>query len=182
MALHHVGLKEIKGSLIVLDDVENAGFDELVEIHLKNNTKRQGRIVQIDGKRVVIQVFEGTNDLSMENTATHFTGKPLEIPLSTELLGRVFNGAGKPIDGLGEIFAEKYADINGAAINPVSRNYPRNYIRTGISSIDALTTLIRGQKLPIFSDSGLPHNKLAVQIVKQAKIADKEEDNNFCIV
>ena len=182
MALHHVGLKEINGSLIVLDDVENAGFDELVEIHLKNDTKRQGRIVQIDGKRVVIQVFEGTNDLSMENTATHFTGKPLEIPLSTELLGRVFNGAGKPIDGLGEIFAEKYADINGAAINPVSRNYPRNYIRTGISSIDALTTLIRGQKLPIFSDSGLPHNKLAVQIVKQAKIADKEEDNNFCIV
>ncbi|MDE5852989.1 MAG: V-type ATP synthase subunit B [Oscillospiraceae bacterium] len=182
MALHHIGLKEINGPLIVLDDVENAGFDELVEIHLQNGDRRQGRIVQIEGKRVIIQVFEGTNELSMENSTTHFTGKPLEMPLSLELLGRIFNGAGKPIDGLGDIFSEKFADINGSAINPVSRSYPRNYIRTGISSIDALTTLIRGQKLPIFSDSGLPHNKLAVQIVRQAKIADKEDDDKFCIV
>lgn len=182
MALHHIGLKEINGPLIVLDDVENAGFDELVEIHLQNGDRRQGRIVQIEGKRVIIQVFEGTNELSMENSTTHFTGKPLKIPLSLELLGRIFNGAGKPIDGLGDIFSEKFADINGSAINPVSRSYPRNYIRTGISSIDALTTLIRGQKLPIFSDSGLPHNRLAVQIVRQAKIANKEGDNKFCIV
>ncbi len=182
MAMHHIGLKQINGSLVVLDGVEDAGFDELVHIHLSNGEVRQGRIVQIDGKRVVVQVFEGTHGLSMENTSTHFTGKPLEIPLSLELLGRIFSGSGKPIDGLGEMFVEKYADINGLAINPVSRKYPRNYIRTGISSIDALTTLIRGQKLPIFSDSGLPHNKLAVQIATQAKISDKGDDSKFCIV
>ena len=182
MAMHHIGLKQINGSLVVLDGVEGAGFDELVHIHLSNGEVRQGRIVQMDGKRVVVQVFEGTNALSMENTSTHFTGKPLEIPLSSELLGRIFNGSGKPIDGLGEMFVEKYADINGLAINPVSRQYPRNYIRTGISSIDALTTLIRGQKLPIFSDSGLPHNKLAVQIATQAKLSDKDSDSKFCIV
>lgn len=182
MSLHHIGLKEINGPLVVLDNVENASFDELVTIHLDNGSQRLGRIVQIEGKKVIIQVFEGTNSLSMVNNTTEFTGKPLELPLSKEVLGRIFNGAGEPIDGLGNIFPEKYADINGAPINPVSRSYPRNYIRTGISSIDALMTLIRGQKLPIFSDSGLSHNKLAVQIVRQAKIADKEGDNKFGIV
>ena len=182
MALHHIGLKEINGPLVVLDDVQNAGFDELVELHLENGGKRLGRIVQIMGEKVVVQVFEGTNTRSLVNNTTHFTGKPLEIPLSKEMLGRIFNGAGRPIDGLGDIFPDKYADINGQPINPVSRTYPRNYIRTGISSIDALMTLIRGQKLPIFSDSGLSHNKLAVQIVRQAKIADKSSDNKFGIV
>lgn len=182
MALQHIGLKEINGPLVVLDDVQNASFDELVELHLQDGSVRLGRIVQIMGERVVIQVFEGTNTLSLTNNTTRFTGKPMEMPLSTEMLGRIFSGAGKPIDGLGDIYPEKYADINGQPINPVSRNYPRNYIRTGISSIDALMTLIRGQKLPIFSDSGLNHNKLAVQIVRQAKIADKDGDNKFGIV
>lgn len=182
MALHHIGLKEINGPLVVLDEVQNASFDELVELHLENGGKRLGRIVQIMGEKVVVQVFEGTNSLSLTNNTTHFTGKPLEIPLSKEILGRIFDGAGRPIDGLGDIFPDKHVDINGQPINPVSRNYPRNYIRTGISSIDALTTLIRGQKLPIFSDSGLSHNKLAVQIVRQAKIADKGGDNNFGII
>lgn len=181
MALQYIGLKEINGSLIVLDEVKGASFDELVELHLQNGTKRLGRIVQIMGTRVVVQVFEGTNALSLKNTTTKFTGKPMEMPLSKELLGRIFNGAGKPVDGLGDIYADKYADINGQPINPVSRVYPRNYIRTGISSIDALTTLIRGQKLPIFSDSGLSHNKLAVQIVRQAQIAD-ESGQGFGIV
>ena len=129
-------------------------------------------MVEIQGEKVVIQVFEGTNGLSLQNTRTKLTGHPMEMPLSPEVLGRIFNGAGKPIDGLGDIYPEKYADINGKPLNPVSRTYPRNYIRTGISSIDALMTLIRGQKLPIFSGSGMNHNKLAVQIVRQAKIAD----------
>lgn len=182
MALHHIGLKEINGPLVVLDEVQNASFDELVELHLENGGKRLGRIVQIMGEKVVVQVFEGTNSLSLTNNTTRFTGKPLEIPLSKEILGRIFDGAGRPIDGLGDIFPDKHVDINGQPINPVSRNYPRNYIRTGISSIDALTTLIRGQKLPIFSDSGLSHNKLAVQIVRQAKIADNGGDNNFGII
>ena len=158
-----------------------ASYDEMVELECKDGSRRLGRIVQIEGERVVVQVFEGTNTLSLENTKTRLLGHPMELPLSKEILGRVFTGAGKPIDGLGEIYAEKSMDINGQPLNPVSRVYPRNYINTGISSIDCLMTLIRGQKLPIFSGSGLPHNQLAVQIVKQAKIAD-EAGQGFGVV
>ena len=153
----------------------------MVEIQLKNGTTRSGRVVQIEGEKIVVQVFEGTNDLSLENTKTKLLGRPMELPVSKEILGRVFNGAGRPIDGLGEIYAEEMMDINGLPLNPVSRVYPRNYINTGISSIDCLATLIRGQKLPIFSGSGLPHDRLAVQIVKQAKVAD-ESGKGFAIV
>ena len=181
MGLQYVGLKEINGPLVVLDNVDNASFDEVVEIRLDDGTQRLGRVVEISGKRVVLQVFEGTKGLSMTNTRTKFTGKPMELSLSSEILGRVFSGAGKPIDGLGDIFPEKTADINGHPLNPVSRTYPRNYINTGISSIDALMTLIRGQKLPIFSGSGLSHNKLAVQIVRQAKIAE-DNGQGFAVV
>lgn len=175
MSMQYIGLNEINGPLVVLDHVKNASFDEICELSLDNGTKRLGRIVEIQGEKVVIQVFEGTNGLSLQNTRTKLTGHPMEMPLSPEVLGRIFNGAGKPIDGLGDIYPEKFADINGKPLNPVSRTYPRNYIRTGISSIDALMTLIRGQKLPIFSGSGMNHNKLAVQIVRQAKIADDSE-------
>lgn len=181
MSTYKIGLNAINGSLIVLDNVSNVSFDELVKIKLNNDTTRQGRVVQIDGTRVIVQVFEGTNNLSLKNTQTEFTGQPIKMALSTELLGRVLNGSGKPIDGLGNIITEKFSDINGSAINPVARIYPKNFIETGISSIDALTTLIRGQKLPIFSESGLPHNELAVQIVNQAKIAN-DKNQKFCIV
>ncbi|MDD6992191.1 MAG: V-type ATP synthase subunit B [Oscillospiraceae bacterium] len=181
MAVQYIGLKEINGPLIALDNVAGVSYDEVAEIRLDDGTVRTGRVVQIDGSRAILQVFEGTKGLSLKNTRTRFTGKPMEMPLSEELLGRVFNGAGRPIDGLGEIYAEKYADINGKPLNPVARSYPRNYINTGISSIDALTTLIRGQKLPIFSGSGLSHNKLAVQIVRQAKIAE-EGGQDFAVV
>ncbi|MDR0992468.1 MAG: V-type ATP synthase subunit B [Ruminococcus sp.] len=181
MALQYVGLNEINGPLVVLDNVTGAFFDEVVEIRLENGTTRMGRVVEIAGPRVVLQVFEGTKGLSLENTRTKFVGSPMEMPLSPDLLGRVFSGAGKPIDGLGDIYAEKFADINGKPLNPVSRQYPRNYIRTGISAIDSLMTLIRGQKLPIFSGSGLSHNKLAVQIVRQAQIAD-ESGADFAVV
>lgn len=181
MSLQYVGLSEINGPLVVLDHVQGASYDEMVEIQLQNGSTRLGRIVQIEGERVVVQVFEGTNNLSLSNTKTRLLGHPMEMPLSKEILGRVFSGAGKPIDGLGEVFAEKMMDINGQPLNPVSRVYPRNYINTGISSIDCLTTLIRGQKLPIFSGSGLPHNQLAVQIVKQAKVAD-DEGKGFGVV
>ena len=181
MALQYVGLNEINGSLVVLDHVKGASYDEMVEIQLKNGTTRSGRVVQIEGEKIVVQVFEGTNDLSLENTKTKLLGRPMELPVSKEILGRVFNGAGRPIDGLGEIYAEEMMDINGLPLNPVSRVYPRNYINTGISSIDCLATLIRGQKLPIFSGSGLPHDRLAVQIVKQAKVAD-ESGKGFAIV
>ena len=181
MSVQFIGLKEINGPLVVLDHVPSASFDEIVELLLEDGTTRLGRVVQIEGERVVIQVFEGTNGLSLKNTRTRFLGKPMELPLSTELLGRIFSGAGKPIDGLGEIYAEQYGDINGKPLNPVSRVYPRNYIRTGVSSIDALMTLIRGQKLPIFSGSGMSHNKLAVQIVRQAKIAE-DKGQKFAVV
>ena len=181
MILDYVGVKEINGSLIVLDDVENASNEEIVEIRLEDGTSRQGRIVQIDGKRVVIQVFQGTRSISLDNTRTHLKGHPMELPLSPEILGRTFDGAGRPIDGLGDIFPEKRMNINGTPINPVSRVYPKNYIATGISTIDTLITLIRGQKLPIFSGSGMKHNELAVQIVRQARISE-DEGSQFCIV
>lgn len=181
MILDYIGVKEINGSLIVLDDVENASFEEVVTIRLENGTLRQGRIVQMEGKRIVVQVFEGTRALSLDNTRTRLMGHPMEMPLSPEILGRVFDGAGRPIDGLGNIFPVTRANINGTPINPVSRVYPKNYINTGISTIDTLMTLIRGQKLPIFSGSGMKHNELAVQIARQAKISD-DQGSNFGIV
>jgi V/A-type H+-transporting ATPase subunit B len=181
MSLEFVGLKEINGPLIVLDGIKETSYEEMVDIVLDDGSRRTGRIVQIEGEKAIIQVFEGTRGISLTNTHTRFQGRPMELPLSREVLGRIFDGAGRPIDGLGDIFPEERRDINGVPINPVSRVYPRNYIRTGISSIDALMTLIRGQKLPIFSGSGLPHNELAVQIVRQAQIA-QDEGAEFAIV
>lgn len=172
MIIDYVGVKEINGSLVVIDGVQDVSFEEIVEIRLRDGSSRQGRVVQIAGDRVVIQVFEGTRSISLENTKIRMMGHAMELPMSKEVIGRIFNGAGHPIDGLGEVFPEKYVDINGTPINPVSRVYPRNYINTGISSIDSLMTLIRGQKLPIFSGSGMKHNELALQIVRQAKIAE----------
>ena len=179
MEIKHKGLQQVNGSLVVLEGVENPQYEEMVELELDDGTKRTGRIVRIDGDKVVIQVFEGTRGVSMTNVKTTKKGKPMEIALSPEILGRVFDGLGRPADGLGEIYPTVTRDVNGAPINPVSRIYPRNYINTGISSIDALTTLIRGQKLPIFSGSGMKHNELAVQIVRQASIADNDD---FAIV
>ncbi len=181
MNIRYAGLKEINGPLVCLEGVKDVAYDEIASILLEDGFTRLGRVVQMEGDKVILQVFEGTTGLSLENTKTVFKGKPLEIPLSGEMLGRVFNGAGRPIDGLGEVFAAKLGDINGRALNPAARRYPRNYIHTGISSIDCLMTLIRGQKLPIFSGSGLSHNKLAVQIVKQAKIAE-ENGQDFAVV
>ncbi|MBR1779106.1 MAG: V-type ATP synthase subunit B [Clostridia bacterium] len=181
MLIDYIGVKEINGSLVVIDNVDNASYEEVVNIRLESGEVRQGRIVQIEGKRIVVQVFEGTKNISLENTKTRLKGHPMEMLLSPEILGRVFDGSGRPIDGLGDIFPEKKVNINGTPINPVSREYPRNYINTGISSIDVLTTLIRGQKLPIFSGSGMKHNELAVQIAKQAKLSE-DENSNFAIV
>ena len=159
MSIQYAGLTAINGPLVCLEGVKDVGYDEIAAIHLDDGSQRMGRVVQMDGDKVILQVFEGTGGLSLGNTKTVFGGKPLEMPLAEEMLGRVFNGVGKPIDGLGPVFPEKYADVNGKPLNPVARSYPRNYIHTGISSIDCLMTLIRGQKLPIFSGSGLSHNK-----------------------
>ena len=179
MIIEHLGLSQINGSLIVLDNIKDASYDEMVELRLEDSSSRTGRIVQIEGEKVVIQVFEGTKGLSLVNTRTRMTGHPIELNLSPEIVGRVFDGLGRPIDGLGEVFPIEKRDVNSSPINPVSRVYPKNYINTGISSIDALMTLIRGQKLPIFSGSGMKHNELAVQIVRQASISDSED---FAIV
>lgn len=179
MIVRHLKLDGINGSLVTLNGVKEAANEEIVELHLQDGTVRTGRVVKIDGEEVTVQVFEGTRGVSMENTATMFTGKPMEVALSPEILGRVFDGLGRPIDGLGPVYPVEKRDVNGSPINPVSREYPRNFIQTGISSIDALATLIRGQKLPIFSGSGMKHNELAVQIVRQSTIADGDD---FAIV
>ncbi len=179
MIIKHLNLDEINGSLVSLDGVRDASAEEIVELITNDGAKRTGRIVKIEGERITVQVFEGTRGLSMSNVTTSLTGRPMEIALSPEILGRTFDGLGRPIDGLGDIFPDEKRDVNGAPINPVSREYPRNFIQTGISSIDALATLIRGQKLPIFSGSGMKHNELAVQLVRQATIADGDD---FAIV
>lgn len=179
MIVRHLKLDGINGSLVTLNGVKEAANEEIVELHLQDGTVRTGRVVKIDGEEVTVQVFEGTRGVSMENTATVFTGKPMEVALSPEILGRVFDGLGRPIDGLGPVYPVEKRDVNGSPINPVSREYPRNFIQTGVSSIDALATLIRGQKLPIFSGSGMKHNELAVQIVRQSTIADGDD---FAIV
>lgn len=177
MAIEYLGLSEIKGPLVALEGVSNAAYDEIVELTLDNDPhKKLGRIIEIYEDKAIIQVFEGSENMSLTNTHTKLTGHPLMIPLSLDILGRTFNGIGKPIDGMGPIISDIKRDVNGKPLNPVTREYPRNYIRTGISAIDGLTTLIRGQKLPIFSGNGLPHNELAAQIVKQASIGDDSDE------
>ena len=181
MIIEYVGVKEINGSLVVIDGVKGVSYEEIVDIRLDNGTARQGRVVQIEGDPIAVQEIEGTRDISLNNTSARLTGHPMEMPLSPEIVGRILDGAGRPIDGLGPIYPETKRNINGTAINPVSRIYPRNYINTGISGIDTLSTLIRGQKLPIFSGSGMKHNELAVQIVRQAQIQGADE-HNFGVV
>lgn len=180
MKSEYLLLDKVEGPLIVLSGVQDAAYDEIVEVNT-GGKKRKGKVVQIHEDKVIIQVFENTTGLSIHNTSVSFTGKPLEIPLSKEILGRVFNGVGDPIDGAGQIFSDTYRNVNGRPINPVARLYPRNFIQTGISSIDCLTTLIRGQKLPIFSGNGMSHNELAAQIIKQAKLSS-DSNEEFAIV
>ncbi len=182
MKREYLKLDRVQGALIELSKIHRVGYGEIVEIEDQLGDRKVGRVIKIDGDKVVVQVFGATMGMSIENSKVSFKGKPFEIPLSRKILGRTFNGIGRPIDGGGDIYSEKTYNVNGRPINPVSREYPRNYIQTGISSIDGLTTLIRGQKLPIFSGAGLPHNELAAQIVRQAKIQSKEGDNNFSII
>ena len=180
MAIEYLGLSEVNGPLVVLEGVKNASYEEIVEFTVDGNEKKLGRIVAVYEDKAVIQVFEGTSSMSLTNTHTRLTGHPMEIGLSEEILGRTFDGIGKPIDRMGPIDAEVKRNVNGLPLNPVTRKYPRNYIHTGISAIDGLTTLIRGQKLPIFSGNGLPHDQLAAQIVQQASLGDSDE--KFAIV
>ena len=180
MSIEYLGLSSINGPLIVLEGVQDAFYDEIVEFVVDGTERKIGRIVEIYEDKAVIQVFEGSENMSLKNTHTKLTGHPMEIALSPDILGRTFNGIGQPIDDLGPLVSTLKRDVNGLPLNPVRREYPRNYIRTGISAIDGLTTLIRGQKLPIFSASGLPHANLAAQIAKQAKVRGSNE--KFAVV
>lgn len=176
MIREYLKVEKIQGPLIFLRGIKEAKYGEIIEISMPNQEKRRGKVIKIAKDLVIAQVFEGTSDMSTDNLSVRFTGKPFEIRLSKDILGRVFNGVGKPMDGGGEIYSTKLKNINGRPINPVSRKYPKDYIQTGISSIDTLATLIRGQKLPIFSGNGMPHKELAAQIVSQAKLSSNKEE------
>ena len=181
MSIEYLGLSSINGPLIALEGVQDAFYDEIVEFVVNGEERKLGRIVEVYEDKAVIQVFEGSENMSLKNTHTKLTGHPMEIALSPDMLGRTFNGIGQPIDDLGPLVSNLKRDVNGLPLNPIRREYPRNYIHTGISAIDGLTTLIRGQKLPIFSGNGLPHDQLAAQIVKQASLGD-DSDEQFAIV
>ena len=174
--LEYLSIQEIKGPLMVVGGVTDVSYDELVEVETASGERRLGRVIEVGLGRAVVQVFEGTQGLSIEGTKARFLGRTLEIPVSTEMLGRIFDGLGKPLDGLPEPVAEEVLDVNGEPINPERREYPSDFIQTGVSAIDGMNSLVRGQKLPIFSGAGLPHNVLAAQIARQATVPGKEEE------
>lgn len=180
MKKEYIRLDRVEGPLIVLDKMKDVAYGEMVNVRIKDE-KRKGQVIKIDGEKVIVQMFEGTSGISVENSVVDFTGEPLSIAVSKDILGRAFNGVGNPIDGIHQIASTKRVNINGRPINPVARKYPKNFIQTGISAIDCLMTLIRGQKLPIFSGNGIAHNELAAQIVNQAKIEGANSEN-FAIV
>ncbi|MDH5811906.1 MAG: V-type ATP synthase subunit B [Candidatus Methanomethylicaceae archaeon] len=173
-SVEYRSVQKISGPLIFVEGVSDVGFNEMVEVRDAEGGLRRGRVLEINRGVAAVEVFEGTTGLSTTSTSVRFLGKPLTIPLSTEMLGRVFNGLGEPIDGGPAPFTEEYRDVNGLPMNPYSRDYPTQFIQTGISAIDGMDTLVRGQKLPIFSGSGLPHNLLATQIARQATIVGEE--------
>lgn len=173
-------IREIAGPLMLVEKVEGATYDEQVEIETQTGEIRRGRVLEITGDKALVQLFESSAGINLKESKVRFLGKALDIGLSMDMLGRVFDGLGKPIDGGPKIIPEKRVDIAGEPINPVSRDYPSEFIQTGISAIDGLNTLVRGQKLPIFSGSGLPHSKLAAQIARQARVLGGEE--KFAVV
>jgi V/A-type H+-transporting ATPase subunit B len=174
-------LREVAGPLLLIEGVTGATYGELVEVYLEGEAHRRGRVLEVDADRALVQLFESTAGVSLERTRIRFLGRGIETPLSFDMLGRVFDGFGKPIDGGPPLIASHRADINGRPMNPTARDYPRDFIQTGISCIDGLNTLVRGQKLPIFSASGLPHMRLAAQITRQAKVLE-EDAEAFCVV
>ena len=172
-------IREISGPLMVVDHVQGVTYDELAEIVLSDGSTRRCKVLEVNGDRAVVQLFEASAGINLADSRIRFLGHPLQLAVSRDMLGRVFNGMGQPIDGGPAIIADEHRDINGLAMNPAARNYPNEFIQTGISTIDGLNTLVRGQKLPIFSGSGMKHNELAVQIVRQASISGSED---FAIV
>jgi V/A-type H+-transporting ATPase subunit B len=173
-------VREVVGPLMMVDQVDGVKYDEIVDIKLTSGERRRGKVLEVNGDKAVVQMFESTQGINLPSCAATFLGRPLELGVSPDMLGRVFDGMGNENDGGPKIIPEKRMDINGAPINPVSRDYPSEFIQTGISAIDGLNTLVRGQKLPVFSASGLPHAELAAQIARQAKVLNT--DTNFAVV
>ncbi len=173
-------IQEIASPLMVVNKVQGVTYDELAEVELTDGSVRRAKVLEVNGDTAVVQLFESAAGINLAQSKVRFLGHPLQLGVSGDMLGRVFNGMGEPIDGGPEILAEEYRDINGLAMNPAARDYPNEFIQTGISTIDGLNTLVRGQKLPIFSGSGLPHAQLAAQIARQAKVLDGE--SNFAVV
>ncbi len=173
-------IQEVAGPLMLIKGVENVTYNELGEIELGNGEIRRCRVLEIDGGNALVQLFENSSGINLADSKVRFLGHGIELGVSGDMLSRVFDGMGKPIDGGPEIIPERRVDINGVPMNPAARNYPQEFIQTGISAIDGLNTLVRGQKLPIFSGSGLPHANLAAQIARQAKVLGKDE--NFAVV
>ena len=180
MAKEYKTIQEVAGPLMVVDHVEGATYYELGEIKLKNGETRRCRVLEVDGDRAVVQLFESATGINLAESTVRFLGHGLELGVSADMLGRVFDGIGKPIDGGPDLIPEARKDINGEPMNPAARDYPNEFIQTGISSIDGLNTLVRGQKLPIFSGSGLPHANLAAQIARQAQV--RGTDAKFAVV
>ena len=173
-------IQEVSGPLMIVRDVENVTYNELGEIELANGETRRCRVLEVDGTNAVVQLFESSTGINLEESKVRFSGRQMELGVSEDMLGRVFDGLGRPIDGGPEIIPDKRLDVNGAPMNPAARAFPAEFIQTGISAIDGLSTPVRGQKLPIFSASGLPHMNLAAQIARQAKVLGKDE--NFAVV
>ena len=174
-------VEEIVSPLMMVRMVENVTYNELVEVELHDGTTRRGQVLEVNGDTAVVQLFESAAGINMADAKVRFLGHPLQLGVSGDMLGRVFNGMGHPIDGGPDILAEEYRDIDGLPMNPAARDYPNEFIQTGVSTIDGLNTLVRGQKLPIFSGSGLPHANLAAQIARQAKVLG-DESANFAVV
>lgn len=178
--LQYTGVKNIDGPLVFMENVSGVAYDELVEVRAPGGEVRLGQVLDVTTSTALVQIFGGTDALSRSSTRSRFLGHSLRIPVSEEMLGRVFDGLGRPKDGLPPPLSKEFRDVNGEPVNPYSREYPRDFIQTGISSIDLMNTLVRGQKLPIFSGNGLPHNRIAAQIARQAKLLN--EDVQFAIV
>lgn len=174
-------IQEVNGPLMIVENVIGVTYDELGEIELPNGDVRRCKVLEVNGNNAVVQLFEASAGINLKDSKIRFLGHPLQLAVSEDMLGRVFNGMGQPIDGGPEILASDYRDINGLAMNPAARDYPNEFIQTGISTIDGLNTLVRGQKLPIFSGSGLPHANLAAQIARQAKVLGSDS-SNFAVV
>ncbi len=173
-------ISEVAGPLMVVKGVEDVGYDELGEIELANGELRHCKVLELNGTDAVVQLFENSAGMNLKESKVRFLGHGNQLGVSLDMLGRVFDGMGRPIDGGAEIIPDEYLDINGLAMNPAAREYPSEFIQTGVSAIDGLNTLVRGQKLPIFSGSGLPHANLAAQIARQAKV--RGTDSKFAVV